>query len=101
MEVDFKSLFLIGKIYDVAGLKELSQIYRVILFMIHSKRYHGQIKEPVLFTVTSVEKFRFFTAENYPSVFALVVGIIETKLASFGASGIVSFTPRLMRYLYS
>jgi hypothetical protein len=68
--------------------------------MINSKRYQGQIRELVLFTITSVEKFRFFTAENYPSVNALVVGIIEIKLTSFVASGTASFTPLLMRYLY-
>jgi hypothetical protein len=53
----------------------------------------GQTREPVLFTVTSVEKFRIFTAESHPSVNALVVGIIEIKLTTFGASGTVSFTP--------
>jgi hypothetical protein len=85
LEIDFKSLFLIGKVYDVAGLKDfITDLQIVILFMIHSKRYQGQIREPHLFTVTSVEKFRFFTAENYPSVNALVLGIIEIKLTNFG-----------------
>jgi hypothetical protein len=51
--------------------------------------------------VTSVEKFRFFTAENCPSVNALVVGMIEIKLTNFGASGIASLAPLLMKYLYS
>jgi len=69
--------------------------------MIHYKRYQGPIREPLLFTVSSVEKFRFFTAENYPSVNALVVGIIEIKLTNFVAFGIASFTPLLMKYLYS
>ena len=67
--------------------------------MIHSKRYQGPIREPLLFTVTSVEKFQFFTAENYPSVNVLVVGIIEIMLTSFVASSFASFTPLSMRYL--
>jgi hypothetical protein len=42
--------------------------------------------------------FNFFTAENYPSVNPLVVGIVKTRLTSFGASGIASFSPLVVRY---
>jgi hypothetical protein len=48
-----------------------------------------------LFAVTSVEKFRFFTAANYPSLNARVVGFIEIKLTIFGASSIASFTDEI------
>jgi hypothetical protein len=62
--------------------------------------HQEQTREPVLFTGTCVEKFRFFATENFPSINALVVGITEINLTTFGASGIVLFTPLLMRYFY-
>ncbi|GFG31253.1 hypothetical protein Cfor_06781 [Coptotermes formosanus] len=41
-----------------------------------------------------MQELRFlYKSENYPSVNPLVVGIVKTRLTSFGASGIASFSP--------
>jgi hypothetical protein len=89
LENNFKSLFLISKVYDVAGLKSLSQIYRVSLFtrfIPKGTRTNGGACVACCGIV-----FRFITAENYPSVNALVVWVIGIKITTFGASGTVSF----------
>jgi hypothetical protein len=99
LEEDFKSLFLIRKVYVVAGLKSLSHIYRLSLFArFIPKGTRTNLR--ACFVYCGIV-FGFFTTKNYTSVNALVVGIIGIKLTTFGASGTVSFNPLLMRYLYS